>query len=282
MFEDSPLKVTVDGGEVGTSYAPGDLLSKVIGGITATLKAVGGGFTPMTYAMLPTGSMTLYFGDPRPDDPQGSLPVEFTLSNAQQIADLLELEGEEFLRRALLIGAPMRHYRELAGVVQREGVELTWQVRSAPTRRLTNDRAHRHYTALSEPARTQDRPLTVNGTLYRVITEIDREPYLGSAGIHLYKWSIRPPRVRRSGRIIVYYEDRDVAEKIKHGLIGDPVEAHLAVRHPIPGTSIEADRYHLVLQRVGGGPAEGERTESMFPQLEDDDALSLSPEDMAD
>ena len=281
IVPDAPLKVTVDGGEVAEGYAPGALMARMIGGVSATLKAIGGGFTPMTYAIVPSQSMTIYFGDPDPTGEQAILPVEFTLSNAQLVAELLELEGEDFLRRALLIGLPMRHYRDLAHDVQREGVRLQWDVRGQSPRLLTTERAYQHYTLLNERPQMQDRPITVNGTLYRVITEIDREPYLGSVGIHLYKWSIRPPRVRPKGRIIAYYEDRDVGDAIKQGLIGDPVQARLFIRHPIPGTSIEASRYHLVLKELAGGPPEAERTASIFSQI-DDGELDLAPEDNAD
>src|SRR5437588_145601 len=92
--------------------------------------------------------------------------------------------GKRFMagagRRALLIGAPVSYYTELAHTVQSEGVTLTWEVRDQEPRLLDPDRARRQYNRLSAPPQTRDRPLTVNGVLYRVITESTREGYRGS------------------------------------------------------------------------------------------------------
>jgi hypothetical protein len=127
-----------------------------------------------------------------------------------------------------------------------------------------------HHTRLSAPPDTQDRPLTVNGVLYRVITEsTTRQDYLGSVGIHLHEWSARPPRASRKQRIIALYEDPEMATLIKAGLIGEPVKATLQIRHAVPGTSIDPDRFDLVLSDIESGPPEGELTGSFFEDLDE-------------
>lgn len=52
------------------------------------------------------------------------------------------------------------------------------------------------------------------------------------------------------------YETREIEDQIKVGLIGEPVEARLMIRQPVPGTSIEFDRYDLVLMEIKRGPTE--------------------------
>lgn len=247
------------------------MVAKITGGVSATLKAFGGGFTPMLYRVAPGNSMTLEFGDPHPLDAQARLPVEITLSQAQRVGELIDLDGEEFFDRALLIGEPMRHYSDLTQVVQSEGVKLKWKVRGEEPHILTTARAQRHHTRLSAPPKTQDRPLTVNGVLYRVITESTRDGYLGSVGIHLHQWSARPPRAKPKARILALYENREIENEIKKGLIGEDVEATLMIRHAVPGTSIDPERFDLVLSAIDHGDPEGELTGSMLEEDVDPD-----------
>lgn len=268
MRANAPLKVIVDGGDVAKNYAPVDVVAKVIGAVGSTLKAFGGGFTPMFYEATPGGSMTLVFGDPQPADAQAELPVEFTLNEAQRVAELIELDGDDFFRRALLVGEPMKAYSDLAQIVQSESVTLRWEVRGEKPRHLTADRAHRHHARLTSPPKTQDRPITVNGSLYRVITESTRDGYVGSVGIHLHGWSSRPPKAAKKARIIARYDNRAIERAIKDGLVGEPVEATLLIRHAVPGTSIDPERFDLVVQDIKIGAPEGERTTSFF---EDDE-----------
>jgi hypothetical protein len=152
----------------------------------------------------------------------------------------------------------MRQYNQLAQVVQNEGITLKWEVRGQPARVLTADRAHRQHTRLSKPPPTQDRPLVVNGVLYRVITESTREGFLGSVGIHLHSWSARPPSDGSKARVIAFYEKPEVEDSIKEGLVGEPVEATLLVRQPVPMTSIDPERFDLVLDDLALGPPEDE------------------------
>jgi hypothetical protein len=269
--DDPPLKVTVDGGNVTKRYAPGDLIGRMVNSVTDTIKAFGGGHTPMIFRVAPGHSMTLIFGDPDVDeDEQATLRVEITRIQAQRVAELLELEGEDFFRRALVVGASMRVYRELAHVVQNEGIRMRWEVRGEEPRTLSPERAQRQHALLSVPPQTQDRPLTVNGVLYRVLTELTtRDDYLGSVGIHLHGWSARPPRVGRNQRVIAYYEDPELEDVIKAGLIGESVEAKLKIRQPRPGTSIDPERFELVLSEIKNGPPEGELTASMFEDFDE-------------
>jgi len=220
----------------------------------------------MLYAIAPTKSITLYFGDPDPAAEQERLPVEFTAAHAERIADLIDVDDETFFARALLIGSPMRHYNDLAQVVASEQLTLTWEVRGQPPRVLKPEAAERQHERLSAPPKTIDHPVVVNGGLYRVITESTREGFIGSVGIHLHRWSKLPNDPYRR-RILAYYSSRDVAESIKAGLVGEPVRAHLSLRTPAPGASIEPNRVDLILESLEAGPPEDTRV-SFF---EDDD-----------
>jgi hypothetical protein len=177
---------------------------------------------------------------------------------AKRVAEIIPLEGDDLFARALLIGAPMAQYGELTHVVQSEGVTLTWAVRDEEPRVLDPDRARRQYTRLSAPPKTMDRPLTVNGVLYRVITESTREGCRGSVGLHLHQWSARPPGESKGKRprIIALYESVEIENRIKDGLVGESVEARLVIRQPVPGTSIDPDRYDLVVVNIAQGPTE--------------------------
>lgn len=250
--------VTISDGLVTERYAPAELIGKLAEKIAALLKSMGGGFSPMLYGATSGASMTLIFGDPDPATVQGLLPVEFTLSEAVRVAELITLEGDELFGRALLIGPPIAQYSELAHTVQTEGVTLAWVVRDQEPRILDPDRARRQYNRLSASPKTRDRPLTVNGVLYRVITESTRDGYRGSVGLRLHEWSARPPGVSKGKRprVIALYESKEIENQIKQGLVGESVEARLVIRQPVPGTSIDPEQYDLVLIDISEGPAE--------------------------
>jgi hypothetical protein len=257
--DDAPLVVTVADGPVTKRYAPAELVAKLTTHVALLLREMGGGFAPMLYAAAPGRSIRLYFGDPDPLEDQERLAVEFTAVYAERVADLIDAEGDQFFRRALLIGTPMKHYNDLTQVVTSEGVTLTWAVLGQPPRVLPPDRAERQHERLSAPPETVDRSLVVNGVLYRVITESTREGFLGSVGIHLHSWSAKLPNDPKRRRLIARYEKRDVAETIKRGLVGEPVRAHLLLRTPAPGSSIDPNRVDLILDDLEEGPPEDSR-----------------------
>ena len=160
--------------------------------------------------------------------------------------------------------------KELAQVVQNDGIRMRWAVRGEEPRSLSPARARRHHALLSAPPKTQDRPLTVNGVLYRVLTELTtRDEYAGSVGIHLHDWSARPPRAGHKHRVIAYYANREIEDVIKEGLIGESVEAKLKIRQPRPGTSIDPERFELVVSEIKKGPPEGELTATMFEDFDE-------------
>jgi hypothetical protein len=265
---DAPLVVTVRDGPVAQRYAPAELVAKLTERVAVLLKEMGGGVSPMFFAAIPGASIHLVFGDPDPLDPQGQLAVEITSVQAERVAELMDLEGDQLFQRALQIGSPVRQYNELTQLVQSEGITLAWAVRDRKPRVLAPDLAERQHSRLSAPTKTQDRGLVLNGTLYRVITESTREGFLGSVGIHLHSWSARPPGDRAKTRVIAFYEKPAVEEKIKAGLVGEPVRAELLIRQPIPGTSIDPERFDLVLDDLRSGPPEDE---ILGPGLFDDD-----------
>lgn len=263
-LERAPLVVTVADGDVASDYAPAGLIARLAERVNEVLHEMGGGWSPMLYAALPGASMTLYFGDPRPEEAQAQLPVEITLNHARTVAELIDLDDEELFARALAIGAPAKAYIKLAHFVETEGVTLTWTPRDDSPHRLTQPRATRQYARLSKQPPMQARPLTINGVLYRVIAE-PKDSHLGTVGIRLHSWSAKPPR-QRGDRVLAAYDSPEVGGAIKDGLIGEPVEALLLVQHAAPLTSIDPDRVLLIVDGIEQGPSE----ESRFgPRLTD-------------
>jgi hypothetical protein len=267
-----PLTVTVDQGRVAKSYAPADLIAALTDKVQALLRDVGGGFPSMFYGALATQSMTLFFGDPRPEEQQGQLPVEVTLSHARRIAELIDLEDQELFARALEIGLPAQRYTDLAQFVESEGVTLRWTPRGDATRVLSPERASRQHARLIAEPPHDERSVVVNGVLYRVIAD-RKDSYLGTVGIRLHSWSLRPPArhgvQRRS--IIAPYEERSVEEAIKQGLIGESVQAEILIRQPVFGLSIDPEHVELLVASVAVGPTEESRLGMRFDELTDDE-----------
>jgi hypothetical protein len=270
MVRDHTLAVRVWDGPVAKTYAPGEMLGKLTERVAALLKDVSGGTSPMLYAMLPGQSMTLYFGDARLDDAQTQLPYEIVHVTAERIAELIELEDDELFAHAVQMGAPAQRYDELVQFVQSEGISLEWRPRNQKPRRLPADRAQRQHVRLNAEPRLVEHPITVNGVLYRVIAEPTSDDDLGSVGIHLHRWSSRPPGFRKH-RLLAHYEDPEVRDTIKAGLIGEPITARIVVRQAAPGTSIAPNRQRFILAGLERGPSEGARLGTPLEELLDDD-----------
>jgi hypothetical protein len=210
----------------------------------------------MLYGAEAGASMRLIFGDADPFYLQERLPIENTVTQGGRIATLMDLEGDALWAQAVHVGPPMRQYTELAQLVQSEGVTLAWSVREDEERIWTPDRARSQHARLTAPVKTRDRQLTVNGTLYRVITESTREGFRGSVGIHLHSWSPRPPRVKRRAHMLAYYENEEIENRIREGLVGNSVEAGLLIRHALPGGSIEPETFAVIVDKLRLGPPE--------------------------
>jgi len=192
----------------------------------------------MLYGVAPGNSMTLFFGDPKPDGAQGELPLGATESAAVRIAELVEADADEFMEKALAVGAPMVRYDELAQLVQSEGMELSWKPRNAPARRLTPDAAGRQHTRLQRPPEMSEWDIPVNGILYRLIAEPGADK--GTAGIHLFNWSDKPPGA--GPKVIAGARAEMLDSALGNGLFRKPVQARLRVRRPKPGQSIAPER----------------------------------------
>lgn len=268
---DAPLAVSVADGNVGRDYAPGDLIARVAGKVTTLLEEMGGGLTPAFYGAGALESMTLFFGDPRPEEAQEQLPLEHVLPQARRVAELIDQDDDDHLyRRALEVGPPAERYTELVHLVENESITLKWEVRSERVRTLTAARAHRQYKRLSQEVPTIDRPLTINGVLYRVIAE-PRENHLGTVGIRLHGWSAIPPGYSKGAKVIAAYENAEIEEAINGGLLNRPVEAHLLIRTPVPGTSFDPKRRTLILHALALGPAERDHFGTPFDEIDEAD-----------
>lgn len=249
------LRVTVNEGEIEEGYGPAELLAALATAVTDLLKDVGGNFPPMLFGVVPDGSMSLYFGDPVPDDSQERLALGITESNASRVSQVLQAEGpDEVFAQALRLGRGATSYRELARLVESRGVTLNWQVRNDRPVELKPDRAAAQVIRLSQEPPVREREITVNGRLYRVIDE-RRDEQLGTIGIHLFKWSPKPPLW--SATLLPSYRTLEVRRAIKDGLIGENVEAVLTIRQPVPGQTLEPDkRPDLIVKSIEPGPGE--------------------------
>jgi len=237
LAANSPLAVTVASGPIGKSFAPADVIGKLATKIGALVHQVAGSET-MLYGIAPGNSMTLFFGDPKPDGPQTEFPLGATESAAVRIAELVEAEADEFMEKALAVGAPMVRYDELAQLVQSEGMVLSWKPRNAPARRLTPDAAGRQHTRLQRPPEMTEWDIPVNGILYRLIAEPGADK--GTAGIHLFHWSDKPPAA--GPKVIAGARTQLLDVALDNGLFRKPVKARLRIRRPKPGESIAPER----------------------------------------
>ena len=251
LAKDSPLAVTVASGPIGRSFAPADVIGKLATKIGALIHQVAGSET-MLYGIAPGNSMTLFFGDPKPDGAQAELPLGATESAAVRIAELVEADDEEFMEKALAVGAPMVRYDELAQLVQSEGMELNWKPRNATARRLTPTAAGRQHTRLQRPPEMSEWDIPVNGILYRLIAEPGADH--GTAGIHLFNWSDKPPSA--GPKVIAGAKTGLLDSALDSGLFRKPVEARLRVRRPKPGQSIAPERIEKEWISITPGGAE--------------------------
>lgn len=270
-LRDALLAVTIRGGEVAAAYAPARVAIGLADRVQALLREIGGGLQPMFFGALGEASMTLYFGDPRAETPQGQLPIEATLDHARRVAELIDLEGDELFAQAVRVGRPAEHYRELVHFILNEGVTVSWTPRGDRPRELTPDRAAvQHKRLIAEPEMSE-RTLTVNGKLYRVIAT-PAEERLGTVGIRLHDWSARPPArgAKYQQTILVAYRTREVEDAIRDGLFGQPVAARILIRQPLPGASLDAEDVSLELVEISAGPSEESRK---GPRLMEDDEL---------
>jgi hypothetical protein len=247
----SPLAVTVASGPIGKSFAPADVIGKLATKIGALVHQVAGSET-MLYGIAPGNSMTLFFGDPKPDGAQTELALGATESAAVRIAELVEADADEFMEKALAVGAPMVRYDELAQLVQSEGMMLSWKPRNAPARRLTPDAAGRQHTRLQRPPEMTEWDIPVNGILYRLIAEPGADK--GTAGIHLFNWSDKPPGA--GPKVIAGARTELLDGVLDNGLFRKPVQARLRVRRPKPGQSIAPERIEKEWISIAPGEAE--------------------------
>jgi hypothetical protein len=280
---DVPLVVTVSDGSVTKRYAPAELISKVAHAVNSVVKDMAGtGYDAMLFAAQPGNSMRLYFGDPEMlASGSHQIHISFVFEQSIRVASLIELEDDEFFERAVQIGSPAAKYGELAKLVHTERITLKWQPRGERPRVLTPGRAGRQYTRLARPGEPVSHPLTVNGTLYRVIAEPSSRGGLGTVGLRLHSWSALPPKAKKGGRVTgVVYEEPEVEAKIKAGLLGESVQAKLWIRTFQIGTTVDPEGFELVLGDIAAGPGEDARVGD--PMFDDDGDVTSAPIDGLD
>ena len=247
--QDASLKVRVSGGEVQRRYAPARLVGELADYVAQLVEGFNGGKT-MLYGLVPGQSMVLYFGDPRPDDPQEELPITQTKVAAQLVSELMELEPDELFARALEIGPRIESYDNLARFVVSQGVTLDWTPAGQPTRVLGPERARQHHHRLNVEPELQEREMTINGVLYRVIE--DPVAKRGRIGIGMFNWSPEPPGYKVPGKVLLDFEGERLQRQIE-GLLGEAVEATIRVRTPRVGSSVDLERVELELLRIEAG-----------------------------
>ena len=271
LWTQSPLVVTVADGPITSAYGPAELIGKLAERIAALIRDVAG--TPtMLYGIAPGNSMTMFFGDPQPSGRQEQLEFEVTLDAAKRVADLVEADENNFVARAIGIGAPMSRYDDLAQLVQSEGFNLQWKPRAQPPRVLTPKRAGEQHVRLQAPPETNDWEQEVNGILYRVIAEPGEEK--GTAGIRRFKWSPAPVGVSR-GKVIASADREMLDRALDQGLFGHAVKAVLRIRKGVLGMTIDPDYIDLEWVSIEPGPGEnsglGRPIEDLLDDLEEDE-----------
>lgn len=254
------LTVTATDGPVRNRYAPGRVASGLATRVTTLLTEVGSGFEPMFYGALGGASLSLFFGDPLPEDESGQLPIQATAQHAQRIARLIDLDGDDLFAHAVALGRPAASYAELARFVEGEGFTMTWAAAGDEPRVLEQTRAAAQVAILTAEPPSDPRQLTIFGELYRVITD-RKDTQLGTIGVRLYSWSPRPPARGGLARqtVIAPYASTDVEGAIKSGLIGEPVEVQLLIRQPRPGYSIDPQNVTIEVVEIKSGPGENSR-----------------------
>lgn len=265
--EKAPLVVTVSDGPVGQTRMPLDVFGRFTDRLSALLQELGGGMAPMFLEARPTGSMTIYVGDPVPEEAQTQLPVEMTKSSADRVARLIDLDGDDLFKAAIELGPPAaKRYTEFAQLVESEGINVRWKPRDETPRLLTPKRAEAHIQRLHVEPTFREHSVTVNGLLYRIIAE--PHATAGKVGILLYPWSARPPK-QQGRKMLAEYEKAEVGEAIKAGLIGESVKGHVAIREPVLGTSIDL-KEEIVLDSIEPGPVEESVLGIRLDELEDE------------
>lgn len=270
LAKNAPLAVTVSSGPIGKSFAPADVIGKLATKIGALIHNVAGSET-MLYGIAPGNSMTLFFGDPKPEGMQSELALGATESAAVRIAELVEAEEDEFMEKALAVGTPMLVYDELAQLVQSENIELSWKPREAPARRLTPAAAGRQHTRLQRPPEVEEWDIQVEGILYRLIADVGEDK--ASAGIHLFKHSAKPPSA--GPRVIAKARVGLLEATHESGLFRKPVKARLRLKRPRPGQSIAPDRLEKEWLSINPGEPEssgyGISLDELLAETESDD-----------
>lgn len=265
--EKAPLVVTVSDGPVGQTRMPLDVFGRFTDRLGALLQELGGGMASMFLEATPTGSMTIYIGDPVPEEAQTQLPVEVTKGSADRVARIIDLEGDDLFRAVIELGPPAANrYTEFAQLVESEGINVRWKPRDEAPRLLTPKRAEAHLQRLHVEPTFREHAVTVHGLLYRIIAE--PHATAGKVGILLYSWSPRPPK-QQGRKMLAEYEKAEVGDAIKAGLIGESVTGHVAIREPVLGTSIDL-KDEIVLESIEPGAGEESVLGISLYELEDE------------
>lgn len=232
------VAVTGKGGSFAEAGAPGDQLAKLIKTAWEAIKDAGNlAFSPRAIAAVPVGSIAVVFGEPPVPPDQFELPVSPVWEAASRVAQLIPLDDEALFENALKLGQGAQGYVGLARLVQTAGITVEWEVRGAPIRVLTPDRAASQYENLTRPAQFRATEMQVTGLLYRAIFEARSA---GKAAIHLAKGSPVPPQARGSF-VVVRYQTEAVEELVLHNLLGKVVRATLRIEEPLPNTALKPE-----------------------------------------
>lgn len=241
------IAVTGHGGPFHELGAPGDQLASLVKHVWQALKEAGNlAFSPRALAAVPVGSIAVVFGEPPPPPDQFRLPVSPVWEAGSRVASLIPLDGDQLFEAALKLGKGAQGYIGLAKLAQTEGITIKWEVRGAPVRALTPERAGMHYATLTRPAELRTREMQVRGLLYRAIFE---ERGRGKAAIRLAKSSAVPPQARGSF-VLMHYAKSDVEELVLHSLLGKFVTATLRIEEPVPNTAIRPELPPAVLTAI--------------------------------
>jgi hypothetical protein len=170
------------------------------------------------------------------------------LRSGTDIGRLIASTDDELFSVAYGVGRGAAAYAELIRLVEANDITMEWKPRDQPMQRLDPQRAGRQYERLTRQPNVRERPLRIEGLLYRAIME---RPGYGTAGIKLSKASPLPPR-RKGNNVVVRYQSPAVEQRILHDLLGQMVVATVKIVEldPESRSIVKPELPHALVEQI--------------------------------
>ena len=185
------LAVTIAHDQLWERGAGAGITGRILAAIDVLIKKFGGGVELILAGAFATESITVYLDDPLPRGDQSEIPVEFTMTAASRVQELMRLNGDELFTKAVELGPAARSYVEFVRQVGASGVSVQWRPRGQEAVALPPKRATGQYERLTATPELRELTMSLIGLLYRVIADPTQPE--STLGIKLAKESPRPP-----------------------------------------------------------------------------------------